>query len=198
MRIAKWGLAILLASFVGIADGQQQTQEQTENSIAAAARRARENKKEHAKPAKVWDNDNIPTSATSLSVVGNASPAADNSANQAANVPAGSAAPAAANNASADASKKSAVEADLAAAKERLQTLQNDLDIAQRKFTLDRQTYYAKPDYAADKAGAATLEDEQSQVEAKRQEVADAKKRVADLEEKLNSAGRSGTNSAPN
>ena len=58
--------------------------------------------------------------------------------------------------------------------------------------------YYAKPDYATDKAGAATLEDEQSQIEAKRQELADAKKRVADLEEKLNSAGRSGTSSAPN
>jgi hypothetical protein len=196
MRIAKWGLAILLASLVGTADGQQQTQEQAENSIAAAARRARENKKEHAKPTKVWDNDNIPTSAASLSVVGNAPPA-DNSANQPANVPPGSAAPGAANSASADASKKSAVEADLAAAKERLQTLQNDLDIAQRKITLDRQVYYSKPDYAADKAGAATLEDEQSQLEAKRQEVADAKKRVADLEEKLNSAGQSGTSSAP-
>ncbi|HWW52090.1 MAG TPA: hypothetical protein VN044_10190 [Verrucomicrobiae bacterium] len=196
MRIAKWGLAILLASLVGTADGQQQTQEQAENSIAAAARRARENKKEHAKPTKVWDNDNIPTSAASLSVVGKAPPA-DNSANQPANVPPGSAAPGAANSASADASKKSAVEADLAAAKERLQTLQNDLDIAQRKITLDRQVYYSKPDYAADKAGAATLEDEQSQLEAKRQEVADAKKRVADLEEKLNSAGQSGTSSAP-
>jgi hypothetical protein len=196
MRIAKWGLAILLASLVGTADGQQQTQEQAENSIAAAARRARENKKEHAKPTKVWDNDNIPTSAASLSVVGKAPPA-DNSANQPANVPPGSAAPGAANSASADASKKSAVEADLAAAKERLQTLQNDLDIAQRKITLDRQVYYSKPDYAADKAGPATLEDEQSQLEAKRQEVADAKKRVADLEEKLNSAGQSGTSSAP-
>jgi hypothetical protein len=197
MRIANWGLAILLASLVGTADGQQQTQEQAENSIAAAARRARENKKEHAKPTKVWDNDNIPTSAASLSVVGNAPPA-DNSANQPANVPPGSAAPGAANSASADASKKSAVEADLAAAKERLQTLQNDLDIAQRKSTLDSQMYYSKPDYAADKVGAATLEDEQSQLEAKRQEVADAKKRVADLEEKLNSAGQSGTSSAPN
>jgi hypothetical protein len=196
MRIAIWGLAILLASLVGTADAQQQTQEQAENSIAAAARRARENKKEHAKPTKVWDNDNIPTSAASLSVVGKAPPA-DNSANQPANVPPGSAAPGAANSASADASKKSAVEADLAAAKERLQTLQNDLDIAQRKITLDRQVYYSKPDYAADKAGAATLEDEQSQLEAKRQEVADAKKRVADLEEKLNSAGQSGTSSAP-
>jgi hypothetical protein len=197
MRIAIWGLAILLASLVGTADAQQQTQEQAENSIAAAARRARENKKEHAKPTKVWDNDNIPTSAASLSVVGKAPPA-DNSANQPANVPPGSAAPGAANSASADASKKSAVEADLAAAKERLQTLQNDLDIAQRKFTLDRQMYYSKPDYAADKVGAATLEDEQSQLEAKGQEVADAKKRVADLEEKLNSAGQSGTGSAPN
>lgn len=198
MRIAKWGLAILLASLVGIAEARQQTQEQAEDSLAAAARRARERKKDQVKPTKVWDNDNIPTSVTSLSIVGNAPPAAENSANQPANVPGGSAAAGAANNAGADASKKSAVDAELAAAKERLQTLQNDLDIAQRKFALDRQMYNAKPDYSADKAGAASLQEEQSQVEAKQQELADAKKRVADLEEKLNSASKSGTSSAPN
>jgi len=198
MRIAKWGLAILLASLVGIAEARQQTQEQAEDSLAAAARRARERKKDQVKPTKVWDNDNIPTSVTSLSIVGNAPPAAENSANQPANVPGGSAAAGAANNAGADASKKSAVDAELAAARERLQTLQNDLDIAQRKFALDRQMYNAKPDYSADKAGAASLQEEQSQVEAKQQELADAKKRVADLEEKLNSASKSGTSSAPN
>src|ERR1700730_4587231 len=198
MRIAKWGLAILLASLVGIAEARQQTQEQAEDSLAAAARRARERKKDQVKPTKVWDNDNIPTSVTSLSIVGNAPPAAENSANQPANVPGGSAAAGAANNAGADASKKSAVDAELGAATERRQTLQNDLDIAQRKFALDRQMYNAKPDYSADKAGAASLQEEQSQVEAKQQELADAKKRVADLEEKLNSASKSGTSSAPN
>lgn len=198
MRIAKWGLAILLASLVGIAEARQQTQEQAEDSLAAAARRAREQKKDHVKPTKVWDNDNIPTSVTSLSIVGNAPPAAENSANQPANVPGGSAAAGAANNAGADAGKKSAIDAELAAAKERLQTLQNDLDIAQRKLALDRQMYNAKPDYSADKAGAASLQEEQSQVEAKQQELADAKKKVADLEEKLNSASKSRTSIAPN
>ena len=69
------------------------------------------------------------------------------------------------------ADKKAAIEADLAAAKENLQTLQNDLDILQRKFALDQQTYYSKPDYSSDKAGAAALNDEQDQIDAKQQEM---------------------------
>ena len=69
-----------------------------------------------------------------------------------------------------------------------LQTAKADLDILQRKFNLDSQTYYGKPDYAADKEGAASIDAEKGQVEAKQQEVADAQMKVDQLEAKLSNA----------
>ncbi len=81
-----------------------------------------------------------------------------------------------------------AIQSDLAAAKAQLQTAKADLDILQRKFNLDSQTYYGKPDYAADQEGAASIDAEKGQVEAKQQEVADAQMKVDQLEAKLSNA----------
>jgi hypothetical protein len=66
-----------------------------------------------------------------------------------------------------------------------LQTAKADLDILQRKFNLDSQTYYSKPNYAADKDGAASIDAEKSALEGKQQEVADAQMKVDQLEAKL-------------
>jgi hypothetical protein len=60
-----------------------------------------------------------------------------------------------------------------------------DLDILQRKFVLDSQTYYSKPNYVADKDGAASIDAEKAEVEAKQTEVADAQMKVDQLEAKL-------------
>src|SRR6202035_3546274 len=155
MKIATWGLLILVLAPMGTVLGQQQAS-QPDDSLAAAARRAREQKRLQGKPAKVWTNDDIPTSSGSVSVVGgvsseNSAPAADTSANNA-----DSGKPQGADSAQAKAvssvQKKASLEADLAAAKESLQTLQNDLDILQRKFALDQQTYMSKPEYSSDKS----------------------------------------------
>jgi hypothetical protein len=189
MKYAHWGLLIVLLAPARAAVARQQTA-QTQDPVAEAARRAREQKQQQAKATKVWNNDNIPKSPDGLSVIGQAPPenqatSADSSAN--AQKPAASgdekkaAAPAAAG-------QKSAVESELAAAKEQLQTLQNDLDILQRKYTLDQQMYYGRPNYAADKAGAASLQDEQDQIDAKQQEMIAAQQKIADLQAKLNAA----------
>ena len=188
MKYAQWGLLIVLLTPARAAVARQQTTQQ-QDPVAAAARRAREQKQQQAKATKVWNNDNIPKSPDGLSVIGPASPesqsaSADSSGN--AQKPAASgdekkAAPA-------GAAQKSAIESDLAAAKEQLQTLQNDLDILQRKYTLDQQMFYGKPNYAADKAGAASLQDEQDQIDAKQQEMIAAQQKIADLQSKLNAA----------
>jgi hypothetical protein len=189
MKYAHWGLLIVLLTPARAAVARQQST-QTQDPVAEAARRAREQKQQQAKATKVWNNDNIPKNPDGLSVIGQATPesqptSADSSAN--AQKPAASgdekktAAPAAA-------AQKSAIESDLAAAKEQLQTLQNDLDILQRKYTLDQQMFYGKPNYAADKAGAASLQDEQDQIDAKQQEMIAAQQKIADLQAKLNAA----------
>ena len=77
--------------------------------------------------------------------------------------------------------QKAAILADLKATKAQLESLKTDLDIAQRKYALDGQTYLSNPNYT-DKSGAQALDDEKEQIAAKQQEIAEAQKKVDDLQ----------------
>jgi len=193
MRIACSGLLVLLTLPVGMASAQQQPQQQTD-SIADAARRSREQKKEQAKPAKVWDNDTMPRKPGGVNVVGQSAPS---STPPAANAQAAGGAPEAGAAKSSEKSAKDvkALQASIAAAKEQLQSVKTELDILQRKYNLDSQMYYGKPNYAADANGAAKLADEKSQIDAKQQEVDAAQKKVSQLEEELKNSGAGGDTS---
>jgi hypothetical protein len=240
MKIAGWGLIVALAipavtTLAGPAASRQTAQDSQQDSLAAASRRARESKSAQPKPARVWDNDNIPNNPGAVSVVGQDAPEgsgpSDTAAGGASPSPApgpgsgsaagkpdvsatstpapapasgsgssdqsGAAKPAAAGSPSAASGKQSALQADLAAAKDQLQSLTTDLDILRRKFTLDQQVYFGKPDYAADKAGAASVKDEQDQIDAKQQEIADAQKKINDLQSGIESAASSADKPKP-
>ena len=188
MFIAKWAPLILLLSLSG-ATAARQSQAQTpsasgqqQDSLAAAARRAREAKKDQAKPTKVWDNESLASVHGDISIVGQPPAPPSNPA------PAAADKSAATNPRAAD---KSALEADLSAAKANLEKLKVDLDLLQRKYALDQQTYYGKPEYSSDTDIAAALEDEKNQVASKQQEVTDAEKKVADLQTQLDAANKS-------
>ena len=60
---------------------------------------------------------------------------------------------------------------DVGAMQEQLKSLKTDLDVAQRKYTLDQANYYGKTNYAADKDGAAALDDEKADIATKQQEI---------------------------
>lgn len=199
MRIACSGLLVLLALPVGVASAQQQQPPQEQaDSLADAARRSREQKKEAAKPAKVWDNDTLPSKPGDVSVVGQSAPSSDASGNPpAANAPTagGVAAAGAAKSSVKSAKDVKALQASLAAAKDQLQAVKTELDILQRKYNLDSQMYYGKPNYAADTAGAAKLADEKSQIDAKQQDVDAAQKKVDAIEAELKDSGAGGDNS---
>ncbi|MGH9495845.1 MAG: hypothetical protein ACRD3B_12670 [Candidatus Sulfotelmatobacter sp.] len=189
MSIAKWVPLILLLALPGLSGARQsqaQTQpasDQQQDSLAAAARRARDAKKEQAKPAKVWDNESLAAASGAISVVGQPASSDNNSApGEKANSTAGRP-PAPESNTS--------IEADLNAAKANLQNLKADLDLLQRKYSLDQQTYYGKPEYSSDKAGAADLSSEKNQIASKQQETADAEKKVTDLQAQLDAANKS-------
>jgi hypothetical protein len=221
MKITALGLIVALAipagtSLAGHAAAQQPAQDSQQDSLAAAARRSRENKGARPKAARVWDNDNIPNNPESVSVVGQDAAAAgtpsDTAASGATNA-GPSAAPSpgssktdasapvtsapgapdqtAAAKQSTTADKNAGLQAELAAAKDQLQSLTVDLDILKRKFTLDQEVYYGKPNYAADKDGAASLKDEQDQIDAKQQEIADAQKKIDDLQSRIEAAASS-------
>jgi len=178
MRIANWALTILLVVPFGVASAQQQ-----EDSLAAASRRAQEEKKNQPKAGKVWDNDNLPTG--NVNVVGQTPPAGETTAGAAATE---ETAP------SVSPEEAAAIAEDLNAAQAKLASLKTDADILQRKFVLDSQMYYGKPNYAADREGGAAIKAEKAQVDAKMEEVAAAQKEVDAPQAKLQAAqGNSST-----
>jgi hypothetical protein len=203
MKSAWPGLAILLLLPVNSVFARppepQQYHEEDPSNVADAARRAREQKKEQPKPAKLWDNDSIPKKPGDVSVIGQTPTAAegdDSTAGAGAKEAvakdatagaetADNAAKPASDAGAAAGSAPEAIQSDLATARARLQSLKADLDILQRKFNLDSQTYYSKPNYSADKDGAASIAGEKADLEARQQEVADAQMKVDQLEAKL-------------
>jgi hypothetical protein len=180
MRIARWAFVAILIAPLAVVSAR--AQEQQNDSPAAAARRTQEKKAQQTdstKPAKVWDNDNLPDKPGAINVVGpeqSAAPAGNNAANAIADANA------------ATPEDKSAIQGDLLSAKARLEELKADLDVMQRKYTLDQQTYYGKTNYAADKSGAAAIAREKADVDSKKDEVAKAEKEQAELQSKLDGA----------
>jgi hypothetical protein len=183
----------LLVMPMGIAAGQAQPPSQDAqapaptDTLAAAAKQAREAKKDQPKPARVWNDDTIPKSNAAISVVGQTP---DETAGTAAAPGDAAAAPAAAAangsaGAGGGAGSRAALESAIANAKEKLATVKVDLDLLQRTYTLDSQMYYIKPDYASDTDGAAKLKDEQDQIAAKQQEMDDVQKKIDDLNAEL-------------
>jgi len=199
MKIAHWSLGILLVLPVGIAAGQAQPAPQDSqapapapaDSLAAAAKAAREAKKDQAKPARVWNDDNVPKASDEISVVGQ-TPAADDSGSPAAATGDPANSTGAANGSDGSAGDKAerkhdraGLESSIANAKEKLGTIKVDIDLSQRTYTLDSQMYYIKPDYKSDTAGAAKLQDEQDHIAAKQQEMDEEQKKIDDLEAEL-------------
>lgn len=182
MIIARIVVAALLAFPAGIVAAQEPASQTgqpaaKQDPIVEAARQAQERKKDQAKVAKVWDNDNIPNKPGEVSVVGETPASADASATADSTSPA----PAVAK----PAPTRAEIESNVRDSRQRLLTMKSDLDILQRTYDLDQQMYMSKPDYASDKEGAAKIADEKAQVEAKRQEIADLEKKIQDLEGKM-------------
>jgi hypothetical protein len=182
MRIARWTFLILLIA--PLCATSARAQDQQDDSLAAAARRSQEAKKDQSKPAKVYDNDSLPTTG-GVNVIGQDQSSADSASAT------GNAGSSAAGAKPAPSPKQlSAMDASVSASKELLKNLKADLDIAQRKYTLDQATFYGTTNFAADKAGAAALDGEKSDIDAKVAEVAAAEKALADAQAAFDAASK--------
>jgi hypothetical protein len=180
MKIARWSIGLLLILPFGLSAAQQgdqpATQQASSSSLVDAARRTREQKKEQPKAVRVWNDDNVPKT-DGVSVVGQTPAPEGASASAGGNNPGAAPAPAPEN--------LTGVAAELNAAKEHLKSLQTDLDIFQRKYTLDEQMYLSKPEYENDKEAAAQLKGEQDRVAALQAEIVEEQKKVDQLQAKL-------------
>ncbi len=181
--------ALIAGAFVPVALPGQ-AQDSQSQSVAEAARRAREKKKASAKPAQVITEDNLkpatpdmqPTSASAPVQTPDASgkPAAQPAPGDA-KAPAGGPASAAGK----DGDQKTKSLAEFARLKQQLADAQKDLDILQRELALEQDNVYSKTNYQADTAGKAKLDDIKQQISDKQQTVEDLKTRVAALQESL-------------
>jgi hypothetical protein len=161
-----------------------QSQGDSTQSVAEAARRAREQKKNAAKPVKTLTNDDLPAAPAAAATEANRAGAARTPADSAAAAPSndgGRTEPVPPNEEKAKL-KKAEDAAALERAKKELATSVAELDVMQRKAALDSDSYYSKTGFAGDTAGKANLEAEAQQISDKKQAVEALKALIAELQ----------------
>jgi hypothetical protein len=160
-----------------------QSQDSPGQSVAEAARRAREQKKAAAKqPAPVITDDTLKPAAPAAQAANAPAPAADSSGApdaSAAAAPAGPPAPAANPG---DTEQKTKDSAELAALQLQVAEAQKGLELLQRELALQQDAYISNPDHSHDVAGKAKLEAMLEQITDKRQAVDALKTQLAALQ----------------
>jgi hypothetical protein len=205
-RILRFGGALIAAgaallSCAGAACSQP-AQAHQDQSVADAARQARAAKKNAAaKPARVISDEDIAVKSMKPGAEGlhvGSAPMSDAVPPAPAAVAAVEAADAAAAAAETNPQAKAGESPEIARAKQEVAEFEKQLNLLQRGFALDQDSYYSKPDYAADRDGKAKLDAEQQHIRDKQQELDRAKARLAELKEawKANQHGGAGNSGA--
>jgi hypothetical protein len=171
-------------------------QSQSENtSVADAARRAREQKKNAPKPARTLTNDDLPAAPPagqpSAARPGGTESAAPDQADTESETGSPGKVPAAAETAAPagnEQKKKAEIEATLKRAKAELAQALSELDILQRKSALDSDSFYSQTGFSQDTEGKAKLDEDARQVNDKKSQVDELKAKVAALQAELGEA----------
>lgn len=200
-------IAVLIAAPIFPLTALGQSQDSQTQSVAEAARRAREQKKAAAKqPAPVITDDTLkpaasapaqpssmpaptqsPDAAPTPPPAPAAQPAPDSSsAPDASAAPAPAEPPAPAANA-ADSDQKPKDSAELAALKQQVADAQKGLELLQRELALQQDTYISNPDHARDTAGKAKLDAMLAQMTDKQQALDALKTQLAALQQSVGS-----------
>ena len=163
-------------------------QSQDTQSVAEAARRARAHKKNTEKPAKVITEETLDVkkgdvqsaTAEQLRIPGSPETPAQPAAGAAnAQGPASGDAQGS-KNPSEDEKGRAALK-ERVALKEKIKDKQSDLDLLQREYQLDQDSYYSSPDYAKNTSGKEKLDAMKQQISNKQQELDQLKARLAAL-----------------
>ncbi|MBZ5527134.1 MAG: hypothetical protein LAN71_04420 [Acidobacteriia bacterium] len=188
VRGASKALAALAAAFLLLFAGEmavQAAQQDSTQSVAEAARKARARKKS-AKPVKTIDDDTIRKSNTAAPVDESESTSKELTPDRGKPESEKAADAEAAAQKTADLKDKiEKEEAELKSAKEQLVNAQKDTDLAQRDFNLQKEQFYAKADASRDTAGKAQLDGLEAQISARQQNVERIKAKIVVLEDLL-------------
>ena len=178
------GVCLSIAMPTQSQDGQAQQSASQDSSVADAARRTRDQKKNAAKSSKVITDDDL-DGRVFKSVKGGFNVGAAPQLETEPPSPRAVAAAEAADNASDDEGQKEAAaqDADIAKLKAQITQGEKDLDVSRRQLALDQDSYLSNPDYAHDTAGKSNLDSEKQQINDRTEEVERLKIRLAALEE---------------
>jgi DNA repair exonuclease SbcCD ATPase subunit len=175
MRRLLW-IAAAAALLLGPLEARAQ---QPDQSLAAAARKAREQKKDAPKAVKVFNNDNLPASGP-VSVVG-APPAETTPAVNAAAATAEGAAPA---------TGEQYWRGRFADVRKKIQQTQSELAIMQRELGRLQVLYYPDPQKAMNQQySLADIKAKQDKIDAKQKELNQLNQQLSDLEDDLRKSG---------
>ena len=162
--------------------GQQQEaqpQKQTEarhDSLAEAARKAREDRKGTTKHTKVYDNDNIATNAGTISVVGEATPKKESEA--------------LAKEEKTDKKDEAYWRARFAKARAKLKKDQDELEVLQRELGQLQVQYYPDPMKALEQQYTRSdINNQVAKIDAKKKEIQQDQQALSDLEDELRRSG---------
>jgi hypothetical protein len=175
---------LILGASAGVVCAQQQSSDQNTKpqSVAEAARKARQESKNEPKAAKTYTNDSVEAiKEGGISRVGSspATPPAQNAA-------------AAAKPATAPEPPKGEEywRKRFSDARQKLATAEKELDIMQRELNLSQTQYYSDPNKSLQQQySREEINDKTAKIDAKKQEVADLKQALSDLTDELRRAG---------
>ena len=160
------------------------SQSQDSQSVADAARRAREKKKDTAKPAKVITDETLDVKKgdvqSAVAEEAKIAGAPDSKSQGAAGSPNATSA-----NAASKDEKREKLKKQLTELKEQIKQSLMDLDLLQRENRLDQDAYYSQPNYGSDTAGKQKLDDEKQRISNKQEEVTRLKAKLADLQREM-------------
>ena len=157
---------------LGLFPGAALAQSQDTQSVAEAARRAKQQKKPPKKPARVITEEDVKIDP----------PGTPENPVEDAKAPAGT---------KADGSEQASKEGDkkepkeVTELKEQIKQAERDVDLRQRQLSLDQEALYGKTNYANDKEGLAKIENQKQQIAQKKQELEGLKSKLADLQKSL-------------
>lgn len=179
--LAALGLILLLA-----VPGSAQ-----EPSVAEAARKAREKKKDAPKATKVFTNDNIASSGGQVSVVGSGSTEAPKDAAAGDKSGGKKAEGGAAKDGEKDSAKEEAMwRKRFAEIRTKIAQAEKEIDILQRELNLKQQQYYSDPNKALrEQYNRKDINDTRKKIDDKKVELQQLRQQLTDLEDELRRAG---------
>ena len=174
---------ILLAGYLAGMPGAWAQSDQGQ-SVAEAARKAREQKKTAAKPSTVITNDTLqpatPATVQNATAATERMPGAEATGTPAADATADAAKtaqPAKGPSEEEIAKKK----AEIAALKQEITDMAKEVDVQQRALALANESFYSRPDFSKDPDGKAKLDAMQSDLAQKKDELAQLKAKLKEL-----------------